>query len=1323
MTTPDGHLEAWLYALGNWEFPEGYSDPTYGTHIENQSEMKMLCDDIQWELHWQTPYIPLWSRNLIIGYAPELEGWTDTFPHDIGNQYSPNFWDLIRLNWSATQKTSANIHQPYVPNNLHPTQYDSFSYSIKEVIFDKGVRVNPTTQEDSMWLVKNYAFQPFEGINPFGEYVNGSQITFNLHKPVVWHDSEVADAYDIKFCWDSLDEHEPSEYSDLWLTYVNSTVNSPTSITVWLNSTNKWLINVYTDTMFLLPPQIYNAFTGNTTAFEAFRPWEVDYTNHTENPKPAEYPELTCLIGVGPYVFVEWNTSLIHLTKNVWYSTSFDESPPFIEIVSPQNLTYQSSTIPLSFTLNESCQWIGYSLDDNENVTIGENTTLTGLSNGPHSIIVYAQDYFGNVGSSDLIFFTVDAVIDESPPSIDVLSPENSTYTTSSIPLTFVLNESCQWIGYSIDGGTNTTISGNTTLSGLSNGPHTLLVFAQDLSDNVGSSGLIAFTTSVETDLSLQSPDITYSNDNPNEGQTVTISARIHNSGGQTLSNIPVRFLDGNTTIGDQSIPIISHHSSATTSINWTAEHEGFHLIKVIIDPTNIINESSEENNIATRSLLVGEFPHFGTIILNATAHPTTIFVGNQTTISGVAIYNTTYSTGEPVAGADVTISIPGGYQYKTHTISNGSYSLTISSPHNAGNYTITVTVTDFTFSTNAQAALTVLPIIGVDLILSQDDIILVPEEPVENDIVSIIATIHNVGTINATNVLVSFFDDDLLIGNATIGLIPAEGAEPALVNWLAKPSRDHVITIIIDPENSIKEINEENNEASKEVYVYPALPDFTPVRIFFSDSTPTTDAEVTINADVTNIGGLDGHNVSVNFYDDGSPIGSVIEDVIPGKGGLRTVSLNYTFSSAGSHIICVFVDEPNDIAESDEGNNQYCVLVVPHPPLPDLTLQRWEITFSNSTPTAGDEITIYAQIRNIGEQAAANVSVEFFDGSTRVGVVTLLSVNSGSHEVANILWNATPEGWHQIKVIIDGNNTIIESVETNNVASRWLYAYPDVAPDPVIYSEDIIFSNTNPEPSERVLIYATIRNIGDLDAHNITVWFYVDDLQLGAPHHISFIPVDGNWNISAEWIAVDVGSHVVKVLIDTPLESDKNNNMATRALIVSIHDLSIIDVQVSKTIVGQGQFMNVTITVKNLGNTTETFDISLFANDVIMATNEFSIEAGLTELVELAWNTTILEKGNYTIKAYIPQVPSEVNLSNNILVDGWVFVTIFGDINGDTIVDITDITMTIAAFGKTSSSQGWFASEWYANCDVNDDGKIDITDITLVISHFGSRW
>jgi hypothetical protein len=83
------------------------------------------------------------------------------------------------------------------------------------------------------------------------------------------------------------------------------------------------------------------------------------------------------------------------------------------------------------------------------------------------------------------------------PPAIHVVSPESKTYDASSVSLVFTVNKPVVWIGFSLDGQDNITITGNTTLAGLTNGLHNVTVYAKDELENTGVSETITF--SVET--------------------------------------------------------------------------------------------------------------------------------------------------------------------------------------------------------------------------------------------------------------------------------------------------------------------------------------------------------------------------------------------------------------------------------------------------------------------------------------------------------------------------------------------------------------------------------------------------------------------------------------------------------------------------------------------------------------------------------------------------------------------------------------------------------------------------------------------------------
>ncbi|MBN1245842.1 hypothetical protein JXA31_09645 [Candidatus Bathyarchaeota archaeon] len=77
-----------------------------------------------------------------------------------------------------------------------------------------------------------------------------------------------------------------------------------------------------------------------------------------------------------------------------------------------------------------------------------------------------------------------------------IISPENNgNYTSSSIPFTFELNVQPPSLSYSLDGGEEVPLLGNTTLNGLANGEHTITLYAPDEHGNTSTLQTITFRT------------------------------------------------------------------------------------------------------------------------------------------------------------------------------------------------------------------------------------------------------------------------------------------------------------------------------------------------------------------------------------------------------------------------------------------------------------------------------------------------------------------------------------------------------------------------------------------------------------------------------------------------------------------------------------------------------------------------------------------------------------------------------------------------------------------------------------------------------------
>jgi parallel beta-helix repeat protein len=184
----------------------------------------------------------------------------------------------------------------------------------------------------------------------------------------------------------------------------------------------------------------------------------------------------------------------------------------------------------------------------------------------------------------------------------------------------------------------------------------------------------------------------------------------------------------------------------------------------------------------------------------------------------------------------------------------------------------------------------------------------------------------------------------------------------------------------------------------------------------------------------------------------------------------------------------------------------------------------------------------------------------------------------------------------------------------------------------------------------------------------------------------------------------------------DTPYPIDENNQ-DRYPLMKPWTNIAILDISPSKTVVGQGYTLYIYVSVQNQGWNTETLNITAYANATTITTlMSISLTGRNSSTLTFIWNTTGFAYGNYTISAYAWPVSGETYTGDNTATDGWVIVTIPGDVNGDHLADISDLVITV---GAIPSAPGW--PNWNPNTDINGDGVCDISDLVICIGHIPS--
>jgi hypothetical protein len=174
--------------------------------------------------------------------------------------------------------------------------------------------------------------------------------------------------------------------------------------------------------------------------------------------------------------------------------------------------------------------------------------------------------------------------------------------------------------------------------------------------------------------------------------------------------------------------------------------------------------------------------------------------------------------------------------------------------------------------------------------------------------------------------------------------------------------------------------------------------------------------------------------------------------------------------------------------------------------------------------------------------------------------------------------------------------------------------------------------------------------------------------------------------------------------------------------LLPTVHDVAVTDVKPYKTVVGQGYTTNINVTVANQGDYTETFNVTIYVNTTAIASQNVTLTSGSSPTITFTWNTTTppVDKGNYTISAKADLHPPEIDddPSDNIYIDGIVTVAISGDVNGDKIVNVSDLYALSKAYNSTPTSLNW-----NPNADINNDFIINTLDLEILSKNYGKSW
>ena len=165
--------------------------------------------------------------------------------------------------------------------------------------------------------------------------------------------------------------------------------------------------------------------------------------------------------------------------------------------------------------------------------------------------------------------------------------------------------------------------------------------------------------------------------------------------------------------------------------------------------------------------------------------------------------------------------------------------------------------------------------------------------------------------------------------------------------------------------------------------------------------------------------------------------------------------------------------------------------------------------------------------------------------------------------------------------------------------------------------------------------------------------------------------------------------------------------------------DIAVISIELSPNAVYEGKQVEVTVIVANLGDITSTFNVTLYIEENKTGEKQvIQLNPGENTTLNFTLNTSGLQPCfNYTVTARASQVLYEVNIENNELSTS-LKIKMLGDITGDDIIDVYDITAACLAYGSRIGDPNWneeadLSPEW---------GIIDIYDIVTLCAYYGRQ-
>ncbi|WP_424570273.1 CARDB domain-containing protein [Streptomyces sp. CH-036] len=220
--------------------------------------------------------------------------------------------------------------------------------------------------------------------------------------------------------------------------------------------------------------------------------------------------------------------------------------------------------------------------------------------------------------------------------------------------------------------------------------------------------------------------------------------------------------------------------------------------------------------------------------------------------------------------------------------------------------------------------------------------------------------------------------------------------------------------------------------------------------------------------------------------------------------------------------------------------------------PNPDLTVSA--LSWSPSSPSETDDITVQGTVRNAGSAASPATTVNVSLGGVVVGSAPVGPLAAGASAPVSVKVGKRPQGSYTVSALVDPTDTVVESDNTNNSRTTASPLVVGQSPGPDLEVRSITSSPANPAVGAAVTFTVAVHNRGTSTVSAGTVTrLTVGSTTLNGTTPAIAAGATANVTVGGSWTAASGGATLTATADATNLvaETSETNNTFARSIVV----------------------------------------------------------------------------------------------------------------------------------------------------------------------------